>query len=175
MLLCLAVLYGLFPVYYVTVQSLKTPEEDVFGSPRDLAATNLAAMDLERERYPEALAAFSGFLQAFDALPASDRGRVAEVTLCLRLARALLGVGRTDEADALLRRSGQLTPAFYEHAPLRLQEHLVKARLLGARGEVNNARAEVALARASLRAQPALGPHFERQVQLTERDITRGR
>ncbi|HYS12967.1 MAG TPA: tetratricopeptide repeat protein [Burkholderiaceae bacterium] len=149
--------------------------EDVFGSPRHLAAINLAAMDLERERYPEALAAFSGFLQAFDALPASDRSRVAEVTLCLRLARALLGVGRTDEADALLRRSGQLTPAFYEHAPLRLQQHLVKARLLGARGEVNNARAEVALARASLRAQPALGPHFERQVQLTERDITRGR
>ena len=27
----------------------------------------------------------------------------------------------------------------------------------------------------ALRAQPALGPHFERQVQLTERDITRGR
>ena len=33
MLLFLAVLYGLFPVYYVTVQSLKTPEEDVFGNP----------------------------------------------------------------------------------------------------------------------------------------------
>jgi ABC-type glycerol-3-phosphate transport system permease component len=33
MLLLLAALYGVFPVYYVTVQSLKTPEEDVFGSP----------------------------------------------------------------------------------------------------------------------------------------------
>jgi ABC-type glycerol-3-phosphate transport system permease component len=33
MLLVLATLYGLFPVYYVTVQSLKTPEEDVFGNP----------------------------------------------------------------------------------------------------------------------------------------------
>jgi multiple sugar transport system permease protein len=33
MLLLVAALYGLFPVYYVTVQSLKTPEEDVFGSP----------------------------------------------------------------------------------------------------------------------------------------------
>jgi len=33
MLLLLAALYGLFPVYYVTVQSLKTPEEDVFGNP----------------------------------------------------------------------------------------------------------------------------------------------
>jgi ABC-type glycerol-3-phosphate transport system permease component len=32
-LLLLAALYGLFPVYYVTVQSLKTPEEDVFGNP----------------------------------------------------------------------------------------------------------------------------------------------
>ena len=33
MLLLLAALYGFFPVYYVTVQSLKTPEEDVFGNP----------------------------------------------------------------------------------------------------------------------------------------------
>jgi ABC-type glycerol-3-phosphate transport system permease component len=32
-LLLLAALYGLFPIYYVTVQSLKTPHEDVFGSP----------------------------------------------------------------------------------------------------------------------------------------------
>lgn len=32
-LLVLAALYGLFPIYYVTVQSLKTPHEDVFGSP----------------------------------------------------------------------------------------------------------------------------------------------
>ena len=31
MLLLLAALYGLFPVYYVTVQSLKTPEEDEIG------------------------------------------------------------------------------------------------------------------------------------------------
>jgi ABC-type glycerol-3-phosphate transport system permease component len=32
-LLVLSALYGLFPIYYVTVQSLKTPHEDVFGSP----------------------------------------------------------------------------------------------------------------------------------------------
>jgi ABC-type glycerol-3-phosphate transport system permease component len=32
-LLALAGLYSLFPIYFITVQSLKTPEEDVFGSP----------------------------------------------------------------------------------------------------------------------------------------------
>ena len=33
LLLVLAALYSLFPIYFITVQSLKTPEEDVFGSP----------------------------------------------------------------------------------------------------------------------------------------------
>jgi multiple sugar transport system permease protein len=32
-LLLLAAAYSLFPIYFVTVQSLKTPQEDVFGSP----------------------------------------------------------------------------------------------------------------------------------------------
>jgi multiple sugar transport system permease protein len=32
-LLLLAVGYSLFPIYFVTVQSLKTPQEDVYGSP----------------------------------------------------------------------------------------------------------------------------------------------
>jgi ABC-type glycerol-3-phosphate transport system permease component len=32
-LLGLTVLYSLFPIYFITVQSLKTAEEDVFGSP----------------------------------------------------------------------------------------------------------------------------------------------
>src|SRR5262249_2302314 len=32
-LLAVAVLYSVFPIYFVTVQSLKTPQEDVFGSP----------------------------------------------------------------------------------------------------------------------------------------------
>ena len=40
-LLVLAALYGLFPVYYVTVQSLKTPHEDVFGSPLYVADPSL--------------------------------------------------------------------------------------------------------------------------------------
>jgi len=33
LLLGLITLYSLFPIYFITVQSLKTPEEDVFGSP----------------------------------------------------------------------------------------------------------------------------------------------
>jgi len=33
LLLAAITLYSLFPIYFITVQSLKTPEEDVFGSP----------------------------------------------------------------------------------------------------------------------------------------------
>jgi len=33
LLLAAIALYSLFPIYFITVQSLKTPEEDVFGSP----------------------------------------------------------------------------------------------------------------------------------------------
>ena len=33
LLLGVVALYSLFPIYFITVQSLKTPEEDVFGSP----------------------------------------------------------------------------------------------------------------------------------------------
>src|SRR5690349_19141255 len=32
-LLVLVIVYSLFPIYFITVQSLKTPQEDVFGSP----------------------------------------------------------------------------------------------------------------------------------------------
>ena len=32
-LLALVALYSVFPIYFITVQSLKTPEEDVFGNP----------------------------------------------------------------------------------------------------------------------------------------------
>ncbi|HEY3067402.1 MAG TPA: carbohydrate ABC transporter permease [Methylomirabilota bacterium] len=37
-LLLAAAVYSLFPIYFITVQSLKTPEEDVFGSPFYVAA-----------------------------------------------------------------------------------------------------------------------------------------
>jgi ABC-type glycerol-3-phosphate transport system permease component len=37
-LMALVALYSLFPIYFITVQSLKTPEEDVFGSPLYVAA-----------------------------------------------------------------------------------------------------------------------------------------
>jgi ABC-type glycerol-3-phosphate transport system permease component len=33
LLLLLAAVYSLFPIYFITVQSVKTPEEDVFGHP----------------------------------------------------------------------------------------------------------------------------------------------
>ena len=31
--LALVAAYSVFPIYFITVQSLKTPQEDVFGSP----------------------------------------------------------------------------------------------------------------------------------------------
>jgi ABC-type glycerol-3-phosphate transport system permease component len=37
-LLLAAAVYSLFPIYFITVQSLKTPQEDVFGSPLWVAA-----------------------------------------------------------------------------------------------------------------------------------------
>ena len=38
LLLALVTLYSLFPIYFITVQSLKTPQEDVFGNPLWIAA-----------------------------------------------------------------------------------------------------------------------------------------
>ena len=145
--------------------------EEVFGSPRHLATFNLATLDLERQRYAEALPVFRRFLQSYEALPEGDRNRISELTLCLRLARALIGTGRIDEAAAFVERAEPLAASLYEHAPLRFQLHLMKARLLAARGEAAQARAEIALARASLVAQPVLGPHFERQLLAAERDV----
>lgn len=40
-LLALVGLYSVFPIYFITVQSLKTPEEDVFGSPLYVARPSL--------------------------------------------------------------------------------------------------------------------------------------
>ena len=37
-LLALATVYSVFPIYFITVQSLKTPEEDVFGNPLYVAS-----------------------------------------------------------------------------------------------------------------------------------------
>jgi ABC-type glycerol-3-phosphate transport system permease component len=38
LLLALVALYSVFPIYFITVQSLKTPQEDVFGNPLWIAA-----------------------------------------------------------------------------------------------------------------------------------------
>jgi hypothetical protein len=93
----------------------------------------------------------------------------------MRLARALLGVGRVNEAAAEVQRAEELSTNFFEHSPPRITFHTVKARLLAARGDAAGARAELNAADASLRAQPVLGPHFERAVRAAERDIARVR
>jgi len=93
------------------------------------------------------------------------------VAITGQVARALIGTGRIDEAAVFVERAEPLAASLYEHAPLRFQHHLMKARLLAARGEAAQARAQIALARASLVAQPVLGPHFERQLLAAERDV----
>ena len=147
--------------------------EDVFGSPRHLAALNLAQLDLERQRFDAALPVIEQGLRLYDALPAGNRNRTSELALRLRLARAMLGVGRVNEAAPAIQRAEELSADLFEHAPVRIQIHAVKARLLAARGDIAGARAELALADASLRAQPELGPHFERALRAAERDIER--
>ena len=157
------------------VRESQANREEVFGSPRHLAAMNLAQLDLERGRFDAALPVILQSVQLFESLPATQRNRATELSLALRKARALLGVGRVNEAGPLVQRAEELTGNLYEHAPLRIQVHAVKARLLAARGDVAGARAELSRADASLRAQPQLGPHFERAVRAAEREIERAR
>ena len=58
-LLGLATLYSLFPIYFITVQSLKTAKEDVFGNPLYVAAPN-----------------FENYTELFEAGEARVRGYV---------------------------------------------------------------------------------------------------
>jgi eukaryotic-like serine/threonine-protein kinase len=157
------------------VRESQANREEVFGSPRHLAAMNLVALDLERRRFDAALPAIQEGMRLFESLPASQRNRTTELALRMRLARALLGVGRVNEAAAEVQRAEELSTNFFEHSPPRITFHTVKARLLAARGDAAGARAELNAADASLRAQPVLGPHFERAVRAAERDIARVR
>jgi multiple sugar transport system permease protein len=61
-LLALAALYSLFPIYFVTVQSLKTPEEDVFGSP-------LYVADPTFENYTELFERGEGKVRGYVIVP----------------------------------------------------------------------------------------------------------
>jgi eukaryotic-like serine/threonine-protein kinase len=153
------------------VRESQTNREEVFGSPRHLAAMNLAQLDLERGRFDQALPVIQQAVQLHESLPESERNRASELALRLRMARALLGLGRAEEAAPLVQRAEELSADLYEHAPARIQVRTTKARLLAARGDAAGAHAELTRADASLRAQPELGPHFARAVRAAERDI----
>lgn len=58
-LLVLVIVYSVFPIYFITVQSLKTPQEDVFGSPLWI-------------RHPS----FENYVELFTAADAPVRGFV---------------------------------------------------------------------------------------------------
>jgi ABC-type glycerol-3-phosphate transport system permease component len=61
-LLLAVVLYSVFPIYFITVQSLKTPEEDVFGSP-------LWVRDPSFENYTELFEGAEAPVRGFVVLP----------------------------------------------------------------------------------------------------------
>jgi ABC-type glycerol-3-phosphate transport system permease component len=61
-LLVLVVVYSLFPIYFITVQSLKTPEEDVFGNP-------LYVKDATFENYTELFEGAQARVRGFVVLP----------------------------------------------------------------------------------------------------------
>jgi multiple sugar transport system permease protein len=61
-LLLLAAAYSLFPIYFVTVQSLKTPQEDVFGSPLYVRAPTF-------ENYTELFAGPTARVRGFVIVP----------------------------------------------------------------------------------------------------------
>ena len=61
-LLLAIVLYSLFPIYFITVQSLKTPQEDVFGSP-------LWVRDPSFENYTELFEGAEAPVRGFVVLP----------------------------------------------------------------------------------------------------------
>ena len=60
--LTLAAVYSVFPIYFITVQSLKTPEEDVFGSP-------LYVVDPTVENYTELFAGAAARVRGFVVVP----------------------------------------------------------------------------------------------------------
>ena len=60
--LALVAVYSVFPIYFITVQSLKTPQEDVFGSPFYVA-------DPTVENYAELFAGPGARVRGFVVLP----------------------------------------------------------------------------------------------------------
>jgi multiple sugar transport system permease protein len=62
LLLAAITLYSLFPIYFITVQSLKTPEEDVFGSP-------LWVIDPTFENYTELFERGEAQVRGYAVLP----------------------------------------------------------------------------------------------------------
>lgn len=62
LLLGLAAVYSLFPIYFITVQSLKTAEEDVFGNPLYVAAPTF-------ENYTELFAGAEARVRGYVIVP----------------------------------------------------------------------------------------------------------
>ena len=62
LLLALAAAYSVFPIYFITVQSLKTPQEDVFGHP-------LYVADPTFENYTELFAGTGARVRGYVILP----------------------------------------------------------------------------------------------------------
>ena len=72
LLLALALLYSLFPIYFITVQSLKTPQEDVFGL-RDGAPAKVLVPEIPGQSFTGRIARNASASQRGIAT-GSDRG-----------------------------------------------------------------------------------------------------
>ncbi len=89
-LLLLAALYGVFPVYFMLVQSLKTPQEDVFGNP-------LVVLDPTFENYTELFAGAEARVRGYVIVP-----RVPFLLWVVNTASVLLGAILVTLVAALL-------------------------------------------------------------------------
>jgi len=97
LLLALAAVYSLFPIYFITIQSLKTPQEDVFGNA-------LYVRHATWENYTELFAGSEARVRGYVVLPrvpylvwVANSAVVLAVSLVVTLAVAILagyGLGR---------------------------------------------------------------------------------
>ena len=100
---------------------------------------------------------------------------LTELSLNLRLARALIGAGRAAEAQSLLARASTVAEPLYEHSPQRITLNWTQARYLAALGDKRGALEHITRARKSLAVEHALGPHIQRAVAAAETEVHRTR
>jgi tetratricopeptide (TPR) repeat protein len=135
--------------------------EHSFGSVKHRAAMTLVQLDVERDRNAEALGPATELREALLALPAEQRTRAWRINIELVWARALLGLGRADEAGPTLAALLALTGDLYPGAPPRLMVRAVRTRWLAMQQRTDEAAEALAEVEAEFALQP-LSAHYRR-------------